>query len=506
MSTAGFVKKSSKALHKWIGLFGFFWLAVMGATGIILNHPGLISSIDLPRSFLPGNYEYRDWNRNAFRGAVESPEGGLLLYGETGIWRFYGDFAPPSDFSSGLPTAAYLRDVRDLMNVDGTLLAATRGGLYARGALEPSWKPVALSSDYPVDLFFGRDRIFALTRSDLYAAPLYDPLSFSRVTPGKAGLKDPKRSLFRLVFDMHYGETWGSAGRYLMDLAGVYLVFGSLTGAWFWWRKKRKTLAKGRGGKLAGKGLRLHIKLGLWFAPLLVFSALTGVFERPPFLVAIADAEYPMSLHPGPRHENPWHDTLRKGLYDPSRESVVLATSEGFYEGKEFLLGKESASFHKLPGGAPVSVMGATVFEKDLQSPGSSYLVGSMSGLYHWDRDRKEVVNLFTGEPPKAPKGPPVGDQMVVGYAPLDLSGRYLWADYNKGLFLSDGRTAGISLPPELEDGGRISLWHALFELHNGRFFTFLLGWWSWLVVPLTGLCLIVETLTGVYDRLRAKR
>ncbi len=502
----GKLSSLSKAAHKWVGLLAFIWLAVMGFTGVALNHPAAISSLDLPRSLIPGDYEYRDFNRNSFRGALPYG-GGFLLYGEAGIFTFHSQAEPPEDFSRGLPNSAYLRDVRDLFDAGGgALLAATRGGLYARKTGEDSWSPLPLGEDYPVDIFEGRDCVYVVTRSDLYFAPAGAPFSFAKVTPGKKELKDPSKSLFRLVFDMHSGETWGLGGRLLMDMAGLYLVFASLTGAWFWWRKKTKALAKGFGGEVARKGLKLHIKLGLWFAPLLLFSALTGIFERPPLLVAIANAQYPLSLHPGPRDANPWHDTLRKGLYDPQRQTVILATSEGFYEGKEFLLGKEGAAFHKLSGGAPVSVMGATVFERDPQNPFSSrYLVGSMSGLYIWDRDKKEIANFFTGEPPKEPKGPPVGDHMVVGWAKIDDAGSFLWADYDKGLFIGPERPANLALPRELEGGGRISLWHALFETHNGRAFAFLLGWFSWIVVPLTGLILIVETISGVYDKLRPK-
>ena len=56
-------------------------------------------------------------------------------------------------------------------------------------------------------------------------------------------------------------------------------------------------------------------------------------------------------------------------------------------------------------------------------------------------------------------------------------------ADYDAGLTDRRGRVTGPPMPLELKDGGRISLWHFLFELHNGRLLSFLLGWWTWLVV-----------------------
>jgi hypothetical protein len=40
-------------------------------------------------------------------------------------------------------------------------------------------------------------------------------------------------------------------------------------------------------------------------------------------------------------------------------------------------------------------------------------------------------------------------------------------------------------MPKELTAAGRIPLWHALFELHNGRIFQDWIGAAHWLVVPL---------------------
>ena len=143
----------------------------------------------------------------------------------------------------------------------------------------------------------------------------------------------------------------------------------------------------------------------------------------------------------------------------------------------------------------PVSVMGATVLERD---PGGLYWVGSMSGLYVWDPASGWVTDAFTGNPPRRSMGPPVGDHAIAGILGT-LQGAPLVIDYFQGVIDARGRQADIPLPDQLRSGGRISLWHALFEVHNGRIFGFALGWWSWVVVPLGGLTLTVEVISGFW-------
>ena len=490
--------KISKKFHRIIGIVGLLYFAAMALSGILLNHPDLITDYDLPRSMLPGDYEYRQWNRNSFRSLTTTGYG-RFINGEGGVWQLSGKIAPV-DFNAGLPESVYLRDTRDLTESGGLLWAATRGGLFVRGRGASRWEPVKLAEEPEgvVDLVKYGDSLIALTRSDIYFSEASAPSVFKAVTPKREAEEEPKRSLFMLVFELHSGELWGLGGRLFIDLIGVFLLFASITGGWFWWKRWRGSLSSGRGGKLARKGLKLHIKLGVYLTPLLLYIALTGIFQRPPLLIAIADATYEIKHHPAPFDPNPLHDIIRKGLYDKARETLLLATSEGFYEGGIEGLLSGGETFRKLREPTPpVSVMGATVLE-ELEA---GHLVGSMSGLFLWGRDTGTIVDLFTKKSPEAPKGPPVGKEMVVGFS---REGG-LWADYDRGLMRGWGKAAGIQMPPALAKEGRISLWHALFELHNGRIFTFLLGWWAWIVIPLGGLALLTETATGFYDRIGYK-
>lgn len=488
-----------RRLHRWTGVALVLYFASMAVSGILLNHPSWIAGLDVPRSWLPGSYAFRDWNRNALRGAVNGPGGELYLFGEAGVWRWRPGQGPPAPLRQGFEPSVYYRDTRGAAVLEAplpALVAGTRRGLY-RLALDGTdrWQRVALggpgASQDVVDVLPSAGGLVVVTRDRVYRSGPLAPLVFSDVTPARGDEAVLRVPLFRLVFQAHSGETWGIPGRLAVDATGVALLFFSLSGAWFWWRKRRSALAAGAGGRLARSGLRWHVRLGLYGAAPLLFVTLTGLLQRPPFLLAVAFASYPKSAHPGPSDPNPWHDSLRKALHDPDRGVVLLATSDGFYEGPEDF----SVPFRPAPGGPPLSVMGATVLRR--HGAGEVW-VGSMSGLYAWDRATGAVTDAFTGLPPPASARGPVGDHMVVGA--LDLpGGEVLAADYDAGLVDLGGRPAGdrLPMPEELAQGGRISLWHALFELHNGRILGFALGWWVWLVVPLGGLAVLAEVASG---------
>ncbi len=484
-----------RPVHRWLGVgLGVYFLAMAGS-GILLNHPDLLAGTDLPRSWLPGDYDYRDWNRGSLRGAVPDPGGGWLLCGDAGVWRLDPGAAAPRGDSAGLPPGVYRRDTRALLAVDGPepfLLAGTRGGLFGRRRGDPGpWQPVPLPDGSPpvVDLLTADGRVLVLTRDRVYAANPVWPPRFVDATPPRAPEPGGRLPLFRLVFHLHSGETWGLPGRLAVDAIGLLLGFLGASGLWFWGRRRRGSLARGLGGRLARGGLRWHRRLGLWGALPLLFVALTGLFQRPPFLVAIAGATYPASAHPAPADPNPWHDLLRKALWDPARRVLVLATADGIYEGPA----DGARPFTPVAGAPPVSVMGATVFRP---TGDGAYWVGSMSGLFRWDRDLGAAWDAFTGQPPRPGARGPVGAQQVVGF--VDFGGRWAAADYGLGLLGAWAGGPPPALPPELQDGGRISLWHALFEFHNGRLFGFLLGPWAWIAVPLGGLALLAAGLSGL--------
>jgi len=487
-----------RTLHRGLAVAAGVYFLVMAVSGVLLNHPDWLSRIDVPRTWVPGDYLYRNGNRGALRGAVRAPDQARYLYGEAGVWRKVSGEAWESAMA-GFPPGAYGRDTRALLAVDGPqpyLLAGTRSGLWARplaGGVETPWAAVRLpgaeASPTVVDLLAAGGQVLAVTRSRVFAAAPSWPPEFRVLSLPRATEAEPRLPLFRLLFHAHSGQAWGLPGRLIVDAVGVSLAGFTLTGLWFWWRRRRGTLARGRLARHCRRGLRWHLRLGLWCAVPLVLVALTGLFQRPPFLISVAFVSYPASLHPAPRPANPWHDLLRKASYDPSRNELLLATADGFFRGPA----DGSEPLGPVAGGPPVSVMGATVLQR---RPDGLLWVGSMSGLYLWNCDTGWVTDAFTGAPPQRAFGPPVGEYAVVGLLG-GTGGEPLAVDYFQGVLGDGGGEEGSLVSVPLADGGRISLWHLLFEVHNGRIFGFLLGGWSWLVVPLGGLALSFEVLSG---------
>ncbi len=502
-----FLRRRLRATHRWLAVVAGAYFLLMAFSGVLLNHPDWLADLDVPRAWVPGDYAYRNWNRNALRGAVEGADGVRYLYGEAGVWRVALG-GEPEPAMEGFPPGAYRRDTRAMLAVDGpwpVLLAGTRGGLLARpavgGAAVP-WVVVPLPEggepQAVVDLLRAGPRVLAVTRSRVFRASLSWPPSFTDATPPRCDEPDQRLPLFRFLFHAHSGEAWGLPGRLAVDAAGVALAGFTGTGLWFWWRRRRRTLARGRSGRLCRLGLRWHLRLGLWCAVPLLLVGLTGLFQRPPFLVAVAGVTYSAGLHPAPRSPDPWHDLLRKALYDPTRDELVLATADGFFRGPV----DGSAPLRPTGSAPPVSVMGATVLRRQ---PDGMVWVGSMSGLYLWDPDSGWVVDAFTGHPPRPSWGRPAVEPAVGG--PVWAAGGALLAvDYFRGVLDGRGREVLLPAPPQLAAGGRISLWHLLFEIHNGRIFGFLLGGWNWVVVPLGGLVLVAEVISGVVASRRSRR
>ncbi|HID38946.1 MAG TPA: hypothetical protein EYP36_05475 [Calditrichaeota bacterium] len=74
------------------------------------------------------------------------------------------------------------------------------------------------------------------------------------------------------------------------------------------------------------------------------------------------------------------------------------------------------------------------------------------------------------------------------------------WAEYRKGIqILNNNKIQALQMPKSIEKSG-MSLWHFLFECHNGRIFRPLLGKYTWLFVPLGGIILVLSVFTGSYD------
>lgn len=187
-------------------------------------------------------------------------------------------------------------------------------------------------------------------------------------------------------------------------------------------------------------------------------------------------------------------EILRAAISDDGL--LLLATRDGLYKGDSTL----EAPLSPVTPPLPVFGMGTTV----LESIGdNTFLLGSFSGLYKWDLKANSAVDLQGKRAVDSGQLRP-GEVMAAGVL-IDKGILRGYADYTRGLQPVDDIPL-MDRPFSAEQlESRTSLYHFLFELHNGRFLRDLIGAWYILYVPLAGMTLVLIVLTGTYDWLKRK-
>ncbi|GBC62385.1 PepSY domain-containing protein [Desulfonema ishimotonii] len=505
--------KISKWLHKYVGLLLLLFLMWMSATGVLLNHPDLISGISVPGGLIPSRYHLRNWNRGALINLLFSeqhPDTGFAG-GRQGVWITKDGGRTFAPLQNGFPESRYYRKTQTLFYLESDsprLFAGTGGGLYACRTDTEHWEAVPLGKDREQvrKILRIRDRVVVFTRSHVYASPLspeetdFQPIPFSRDEDR------PTVSLLKTLFGLHDGSLWGLPGKLLSDAAGVILFFLSISACYIWYypkgvrrRRKAGAAAKTRAKALFRFCFRYHLRLGIWTAAILLIIAGTGLFMRPPLVAVIVGKSLPATWYTGGRTDNPWHDKIRNALYDPVADTVVVQASDGVWTGPSDF----SRPFVRTRLPVPIFAMGALVFDA---CDTGGYRVGSFSGLYHLERETGRVTDMTTGRPGHRATAFRPGRCMATGYFRTP-GGEAFVNDYRTGLLpLGDARFQGrFNMPPEMTTGFRMSLWNYLFEIHNGRFFAEFIGNWHILIIPLGSILFLLLLISGTYDWLYVK-
>ena len=89
--------------HKWLGVIFAMIILSYVFSGIILNHRGGLSFIDVDRKLLPKEYRYQNWNNAAVKSTLKISSDSILVYGNIGIWLTDSSFTDFNDFSAGVP-------------------------------------------------------------------------------------------------------------------------------------------------------------------------------------------------------------------------------------------------------------------------------------------------------------------------------------------------------------------------------------------------------------------
>ena len=286
----------------------------------------------------------------------------------------------------------------------------------------------------------------------------------------------------------------------LIDAAGVICFILCFTALYTWYYPKKlkarvrmKLKGKRKNPRLFKFLLKYHLDFGIWSAAVLLILAFTGMFMRPPLLVMLAGQRVDGNIYPG-RGDNPWEHQIKNAAYDATTGQILLDCRDGMWFGPADF----SRPFRKITLPVPAFVMGATVMEFDSEGV---LMLGSFNGLYKIHLPSGNFIDFIRGVPVGPSSNLQPGEFMVTGYMETPDGGQFI-STFDRGLLHIGGRTAygDFPMPRELQETQSMSLWHAMFELHNGRIFQDILGSWYILLMPLGALLTIILTLTGVVD------
>jgi hypothetical protein len=489
-----------RKFHKWPGIVITLFVILFSISGIFMNHRSFISSVDINRSLLPEDYSYQNWNKAAVKSVCQLNADSVLVYGNIGIWLSTDHFRTFQDWNAGFPKGIDNRKISKILKTpDGKLYAGTYFGLYQYSVRQHEWQKIVLpgSEGRITDLIMKQNELLVQTRSFLLKST--DGKAFQPIViPAPEGYNG-KASLFKTLWLLHSGELWGSAGKVVVDLFGLAILIISLTGLMHFlfpkWLKHRKAKQKNNSSFITTRNTNLHWhnRLGWIFIPFLIFVTITGMFLRPPLLIAIANSV--VSPIPGTvlNSPNPWYDKLRRVLYDEQQHIFLFSTYDGFFYTDENF----KVPMRQPVNQPPVSVMGCNVLEKKSES---TYLAGSFNGLFLWNLQNAQVIDYLSGSPHQASQvaGPPVSKDMIDGWF-ADNSGNEFYFDYNLGVLPIRKNAQFGKMSSEIIRKSPISLWNLALEVHTGRIFEPLLGMFYILYVPIAGICFLTVLISGFF-------
>lgn len=489
-----------KWLHRWLGVIVAFFVLFFALSGIVLNHRGIFSAIDVNRNLLPGKYRFGNWNLAAVRSATTVGTDSLLIYGNIGIWLTDSSFKWFESMNDGLKRGMDNRKTMAVVRMpSGKVFAGTMSGMYE---LEGNrWKEIEIPGKEKriADVITHGDSLLVLTRSHLMVALDHpDGLAFEKTqVPPPAGFIS-ETSLFKALWTIHSGEIFGLPGKLIVDLVGLVMIFLSFTGiVWFiapdLIRKlrNRKTLKK-KTARLNRFSRKWHNRIGIWAVAILIITTLTGMFLRPPLLITIIRSKVPAWKFTALYNANPWHDKLRGIQYDKLNNSFIFSTSEGLFHAEPTL----TDSLRRFRAQPPVSVMGINVFK---QPENGVFIVGSFSGIYRWAPAKNYVQDMITGLEVQPRRGgpPPFGMIAVAGFIGTGNGEEFIF-DYDAGVFSKNPGQRFPEMPAQVKRKSPLPLWNTALEIHTGRIYYVIFGKYQPWFIPVMGLLIFVVLVSGL--------
>jgi hypothetical protein len=284
-------------LHKWAGLIAALWLAVLGITGLLLDHRH--DWRWLWQATVASNWLPEDVNAKAHTGVwriyqINPHEENLQIAGgPQGLWWTgnKGMFWNQTKFIHSHRTPTVNATITIERNNGLELWLATDDGVWLSRDFGQSAHAVdlrgenitALSQGHTTTVLLGvknRSQIFQLDTSN------YDVHWVALSSPNKDTLPETI-NLSRWVHDLHFGRgfLYSPVDLWINDFSGAALLLLPLTGILFWFLPKRWRAQKPQGPAPAIKKhtmrtlLRTHSSItGILLCIPILYLSLTGIF------------------------------------------------------------------------------------------------------------------------------------------------------------------------------------------------------------------------------------
>jgi hypothetical protein len=506
--------KTSKWIHKYVGLVLVLFLLWMSTSGILLNHPKAISSFSIPHWAIPSHYIPKNWNRSTLTHLIYSKQIDNLVFasGKSGVWKSVdGGYTFVKCMKGDYPESTFYRKTNHIYLHEtpkkSWLYAGNDFGLFKMNLSDEKWIqiPLEVSPNKIIKFIKKGNGLLALSDFDIYSIEFSsNEHSIVKNNIRQKHIKE-KKPLVDFFFELHSGKLFGFSGQIIFDLAGLVLIYLSITAFYTWAypkkRRKDKELERAQKNPIGRKVfqflLKYHLSLGIWFAVFLFVFGITGFFMRPPFLAILIDKEINLPSIINHRHDISWAGKIHNGMILKNTNNLVLATSDGLWQGSV----EEDAVFQEISQDWPIFVMGATVLES---IDTSKVMVGSFSGLYEISSKK---LDLMTGEIIENQSSIRPGKFMITGYVESPEKEFFVFTHEQGILPLPGNELKGrFQQPNSISENYKMPLWNYVFEIHNGRFFKGILGDWYILLLPIGSLLFVMITLTGIMDWFFHKR
>lgn len=510
MKISAKIFKKSKWIHKYLGLIVLTFLTWMSITGIILNHPNLISKLSVSSKIVPKSYTPNNWNRSSMKGIIydKDNDSTLYVYGRQGIHISTDNGESYKPFMNGrYPQSPYPRRTNHVFYEKGLMLSATNTGLFQYDFINKIWKdcPIGRKDEKIVKIIKTKDKLIALSDSHIYTSEINNKLNFKE-TSLKKDIKEKRIRLIQVFLELHDGSIFGLPGKIIWDIVGLILLFLCYSAFYIWYfPKKSKKLLKRKKERQSPKTInrfkfifKYHKKLGWYAGILLIIITITGIFLRPPLIATLAGKTISASLYPSSESNNQWEHKINNALYDSLNDKLVIECKDGIWTGTT----QEGSLFKKIEIPVRIFAMGATVFR---ESKSGEWLIGSFGGLSSYNLQTGETKAILLKGVSKSSGRP--ARTMVTACITVPDSSMYILG-HTKGICNLNGEKLNdvLHMPKYISEEFRLPLWNYFFEIHNARIFRSFIGKYYILVIPLLGLLTLLVMLSGIIDYLYRRR